>query len=100
MESEKKVYSTEEIQKIAPGYKGKPENFDPAKGKKRFVQKPKGERKTTLPPPSNLNATPTPQRNDSIISEAIFGIDVTVTEIAPRQVFSANYAKIVDIATV
>nr|WPV71142.1 MAG: putative capsid protein [Ips partiti-like virus 1] len=98
MESEKKMYTSEEIQKIAPGYKGKPENFNPAKGKKRPVPKPKGERKSTLPPPTNTNAPPTPQRNESIISEAIFGIDVTVTEIAPRQVFSANYAKLVELA--
>lgn len=56
MEGEKKVYTAEEI-KIAPGYKGKVENFNPTKvGKKRtFTPKPKGERNTTLPPPSNLN---------------------------------------------
>lgn len=100
MEGEKKTYSAEEIKQIAPGYKGKVENFNPAKaGKKRnLTPKPKGDRNTTLPPPANLNVAPTAQRNESIISEAIFGIDVTVTEIAPRQSFCANYAKLVDIA--
>lgn len=32
---EKKIYTTDEIKRLAPGYKGKAENFDPAKtGKK------------------------------------------------------------------
>jgi hypothetical protein len=30
--AEKKVYSMDEIQRLAPGYRGKPENFDPKKG--------------------------------------------------------------------
>jgi len=83
MEGEKKVYTAEEI-KIAPGYKGKVENFNPTKvGKKRtFTPKPKGERNTTLPPPSNLNVPPTEQRNESIIPDS----------------YSANYVKLVDIA--
>lgn len=100
MESEKKVYTIEEVKKIAPGYRGKLENFDPMKiGKRRAPQtKPKEKRDTTLPPPTNVGFTPTAQRNESIISEAIFGIDVTVTEIAPRQSFAANYSKLVDIA--
>ncbi|KDR14853.1 hypothetical protein L798_11493 [Zootermopsis nevadensis] len=42
--------------------------------------------------------TPTPQRNNLIISEAIFGVDFTITEIEPRQNFEANYSKLPDIA--
>jgi hypothetical protein len=41
---------------------------------------------------------PTPQRNEPVISEAIFGVDVSVVEIAPRQQFSINYAKAPTIA--
>lgn len=100
--AEKKSYSVEEVRKIAPGYRGKLENFDPTKvGKKRSEAKPrapKEKRDATLPAATDMGHPPTAQRNDSIISEAIFGVDVTVTEIAPRQSFAANYAKVVDIA--
>ncbi|KAF5270077.1 hypothetical protein FQA39_LY08489 [Lamprigera yunnana] len=37
-------------------------------------------------------------RQGSIISEAVFGVDAMVTEIAPRQEFSANHYKLIDIA--
>jgi hypothetical protein len=37
--SESKVYSIEEIRKIAPGYRGKPENFNPAKAGKKVPPK-------------------------------------------------------------
>lgn len=44
------------------------------------------------------NKTATSQRNDSIISEAIFGPNVTVLPIAPRQQFEASYAAIPQLA--
>lgn len=89
----------EEIKQFVPSYRGKPENFDPAKvGRKRNASvKPKVQANRPrpssgeLPPPTNPQRAPTAQRNNSIISEAIFGIDVSVTEIAPRQEFSASY---------
>jgi hypothetical protein len=44
MEAEKKTYSAEEIAKIAPRYKGKPENFDPTRfGKRREPPKQKNK---------------------------------------------------------
>lgn len=100
---EKKVYSEDEIKKIAPGYRGKAANFDPAKvGKKtaKPPQKPKerSDKPTTVPKPTHVGSTATPQRNESIISDAIFGIDVRVVEIEPRQNFTCNYSKVVDIA--
>lgn len=54
--SKKKVYSLEEIKKMALGYHGKPENFDPAKvGKKPALkQKTIGPKKPELPTPSNM----------------------------------------------
>lgn len=101
-----KTYTAEEIKKLAPGYRGKPENFKLNKiGQKRSQkvlpnEKPKDakERPTTIAPPTHLGGIPTPQRNESLISDAIFGIDVRVVEIAPRQNFDCNYSKVVDIA--
>lgn len=105
MES-KKTYTLEEIKKLAPGYKGKAENFDPSKvGKKRGAPKPKASKQQRpgpssgeVPPPTNPQKEATPQRNEPIISESIFGIDVTVTKIAPRQEFSACYNRVIDVA--
>jgi hypothetical protein len=98
----KKVYSLDEIKKIAPGYRGKPANFDPTKvGKKSAPpRKPKepstneksrpGPSSDQLPPPARPQRAPTVQRNESIISESIFGVDVSVTEISLRQEFGAH----------
>lgn len=107
--AEKKTYTMEEIKKLAPGYRGKAENFDPTKvGKKseKPPPKPKGVKQNNkpgpasgeLPAPTHLQSAPTPQRNESIISEAIFGVDVSVTEIAPRQEFSASYNRLIDVS--
>jgi hypothetical protein len=57
-----------------------------------------GPKTSLVTPPTHLQTKASPQRNNPIISEAIFGVDVIVTEIAPRQTFAANYSKIVDIA--
>lgn len=69
-------------------------------GKKAPPQQRLGLKSPLPTPPSRVNMpqTPTPQRNDLIISEAIFGVDTTVTEIEPRQNFEANYSKLPDIA--
>jgi hypothetical protein len=107
--AEPKVYSIDEIKRIAPGYRGKPQNFDPTRvGKKdeKRAQKPKehpkqqrpGPTSPELPPPTNPQRAPTSQRNESIISESIFGVDVSVTEIAPRQEFSASYNRVIDVS--
>jgi hypothetical protein len=107
----KKVYSLDEIKKIAPGYRGKPANFDPTKvGKKSAPpRKPKepstneksrpGPSSDQLPPPARPQRAPTAQRNESMISESIFGVDVSVTEIALNQEFGANYQRLIDIST-
>lgn len=44
------------------------------------------------------NKTATAQKNDSIISEAIFGPNVTVVPIAPRQTFEESYAALPQLA--
>jgi hypothetical protein len=57
-ELSKKVYTEEDIRRLAPGYRGKPENFDPAKVEKKgptASPQPKvvGPKQATLPP-SNI----------------------------------------------
>jgi hypothetical protein len=98
---DKRITSVEELRKVTPFYKGKPENFDPKKiGKKIPPQKKLGPKSPAPTPPSRINMpqTPTPQRNEPMISEAIFGVDITVFEIEPRQNFEADYSKLPDIA--
>jgi hypothetical protein len=85
--AEKKGYTPEEIRKMAPGYRGKQENFDPSRaGKKKAPAPQRLGPKSPAPPLMALerNKNPTPQRNDPILSETIFGVDIAVTEIAPK----------------
>lgn len=102
MEAEKKTYSQDEIKKIAPGYRGKAENFDPSRMGKKSSKPPTQSKQNKLGPKTNevpkpmlmdSNKNPTPQRNESMISEAIFGVDVKVQPIDPRQNFSTTYAR-------
>lgn len=105
MNAERKVMSPEEIRRIAPGYRGKAENFDPERvGKPRGKPKrdakrssqAKGPQSAEVPAPMVDMSTsqPTPQRNESIISEAIFGVDVRVTPITPHENFNSSYANL------
>jgi hypothetical protein len=101
--SEKKTYSMEEIRKLAPGYRGKPENFDPRKiGRKAKpkTKSPNGPRSPLLTPPSALarNTNPTEQCNNLILEESIFGVDVTIIPIQPREDFSSNFSQLTNIA--
>jgi len=99
---QERVMTQEEIQKVAPGYKGKAANFDPARAGKKSARpfskgKPKsGPSSPDVPAPKLLatNSEPTPQKNESLLSEAVFGVDVKVQAIDPRQNFSANYARL------
>jgi hypothetical protein len=87
MEEVKKFYSAEEIRKLALGYKGKPQIFDPAKAGKKNVPRSKPHEpqlRTPAPPTMPADQKPTAQCNDPIISKAIFGNNVTVMEIALR----------------
>jgi len=101
-DQEKNVLTRDDIAKIAPHYRGKPENFDPAKVSKKKAPMPKrtqGPKGPGVTPPTNLNqGTPTPQKNESMLSEAIFGPDVYVTEIHAAETFSASYAKLIPLA--
>ena len=100
--AENKSYTKEEVAKIAPHYRGKIENFDPAKVSRKKAPQPKrtsGPKGPGVTPPDALNqGTPTPQRNELILSEAIFGPDVFVREIIATETFTANYAKIIPMA--
>ncbi|CAH0562740.1 unnamed protein product [Brassicogethes aeneus] len=70
-----KVYTSEEMQKIAPNFKS---DFKTRKPNPKSV--PVKDRDSTVPRPRHLEANkhPTPQINEPILSEAIYGIDVTV----------------------
>ena len=91
--SEKKVYSLEEIRQLAPGYRGKPENFDP----KKVGQKVKPKTKSSLGPKSaqptaptalHKNGSPSEQKNKLLLAESIFGVDVTSCNRATRRFFN------------
>lgn len=108
-----KKYNAEEIAKIAPHYKGKPENFDPSKigPGKRKAQTPA---KTSQVPPQRVkappikklptpelmhrNTNPTPQKNHSLLEESIFGCEVTVVPIAPKEEFTPIFAAVPTLA--
>lgn len=101
MENEpKRLYTKEEIKKIAPGYRGKPERFDPAKvGKKAEAPQKKGgpTSKEVAPPKSTDKATtPTPPKNSPMWADSIFGIDVAVRELQVDQSISPNFSKLAD----
>lgn len=100
----KKVYTEEEVRKIAPSYRGKIENFKFDKVSQNRKPRPAKQRvgpKSDKPHEGShfrVEQKPTPQRNDSIISESIFGVDTHVVEIEPIQMFRVNHAKLPDIA--
>lgn len=87
-QQEMKLYTPEEIKKIAPGYRGKPEKFDLTKvGKKReATPKTQGPATPKVPAPTATDkaAKPAPPKNSLMWSDSIFGIDVAV-ERAERQ---------------
>lgn len=91
----------EEIRKIAPGYRGKPEKFDPAKvGKGSAPPKPKTEpASAAVPSPSALDKakTPTPQKNTPLWADSIFGIDVAVRELHVNQEVTPIFARLPDV---
>jgi hypothetical protein len=52
MAEQRKVYTMDEIRKLAPGYRGKAENFDPSKlGRKRESAPPKPKAVSRTPHP-------------------------------------------------
>ena len=95
---QKKEYSAEEVRKLAPGYRGRLENFD----LKKVGQKPKprarasGPKSSLVTPPGALtrNSNPTEQKNELMLSESIFGVYVTIVPILPREDFSTSFAQL------
>lgn len=94
-------YTAEEIQSVAPRYRGTPNNFNPMKvGKFKAPRSaPRGPKSATLPPPTYLNVkqNPTPQRNDLILEESIFGIESSVVPINQDSTQTSNYSKLPNI---
>lgn len=100
--NEQKLYTKEEIKKIAPGYQGKPEKFDPTKvGKKTDGAKPKraGPASKEVTPPTALekSKTPTPPKNTPLLADSVFGIDVSVRELNINQEISPSFGRLPDI---
>jgi hypothetical protein len=102
-----KILTLDEIRRTPPRYKGKPENFRREKVSqaqqppKPTPPKEKRGPKTDIPVRGamvDVEQKPTPQRNDPIISEAIFGVDVHVVPIFPRDNFSTNLSKLPELA--
>lgn len=95
---EPKRYTAEEIKKIAPGYRGKPENFNPDKaGKGRApAQKQKRSIAAKLPAPTQTEATerPTPQKNTPLWEDAVFGIDTSCRELNVRETFRPSFSRL------
>ncbi|KAJ8728934.1 hypothetical protein PYW07_006630 [Mythimna separata] len=94
---EKRLYTPEEIKKIAPGYRGKAQNFDPSKiGKKsELPQKKQGPASPKVPAPTATDkaANPTPPKNTPLWADSIFGIDVAVRELNVNQEVSPNFGR-------
>ena len=93
----------EEIRKLAPGYNGKPENFDPNKAGRKAMPKtksPNAPKSAALPAPTALdrNAVPTEQRNELLLEDSIFSMDVTIIPIQPIEKFSTSFARLPEIA--
>ena len=88
---------------MAPGYRGKLENFDPKKVGRKAAPKtksPKGPKSAVLTAPSALdkNIIPTEQKNGILLEDSIFGMDVTVIPIQQIEDFSTSYARLPEIA--
>lgn len=98
---EPKIYSKEEIRKIAPGYRGRPENFDPTKvGKKSAPsKKAKGPASPEVTPPTALDkaAKPTPPKNAPMWADAVFGIDVAVRRLNVNQEITPSFGRLPEI---
>lgn len=89
---------------MAPGYRGKPENFDFKKVVvKKTKPKPKHldqkEEELHHLHPYTLNSTPTEQKNKPLLDDAIFAPDVVITEMDPLETFEASFARLPEIVT-
>lgn len=100
---EKKIYDANEIKKIAPGYRGKPENFDPSKIGKKPASKPTVEKSRNqsrkLPEPTQLEEAKkqTPQKNTPMWADSVFGIDVSVRELEVNLEHTPTLARLPEI---
>ncbi|CAH1977724.1 unnamed protein product [Acanthoscelides obtectus] len=56
--------------------------------------KSKGPSKPDLPAPTNPQKKATPQMNDDLASNAIFGPEMSLMPKEPEQRFSANFARL------
>lgn len=104
MENQPKTYTRDELKKIAPGYRGKPENLDPHKiktGKPNQKQAKTQRPPTEMPPPTQLDDAkkPTPQKNSPLWAASIFGIDTSVRELQVNLEFQNSFANLKNIVS-
>lgn len=96
-----KVYTAEEIKKIAPGYRGKPEKFDITKVGQKRPPPParKGPASKEVAPPTAIDKlkTPTMQKNSPLWADSIFGVDVSVREFHVDQEITPSFGRLPDI---
>jgi hypothetical protein len=100
---DKKTHTPEEIRRLAPGYKGKLENFDVQKVGRKAMPKtrsPNAPKSADVTAPTALdkNINPTEQSNELLLEDSIFGTDVTIIPITPIEQFSTSYARLPEIA--
>lgn len=92
----------DEIKRKAPGHRGKTEDFNPKIGQKLKgkTKSPNGPKSPELTPPSALdrNRKPTEQRNELLLAESIFSVDVTNVVSQSREDFSTSFAQLPHIA--
>jgi hypothetical protein len=100
-QKEKKVYTMDDVRRLAPGYKGKLENFDPKKAGRKAQPKTKWPNfpKSAVTAPTGLekNAVPTEQKNELLLEYSIFGMDITIIPIQPIEDFSTSFARLHEI---
>jgi hypothetical protein len=94
-EQERRIYSIEEIKKLVPGYRGKPENFDPKKAGQKSQLAPKSRLAVA---PTSLDNTPIVQNDELLLDESFFGVDITVIPTQPREDFSTSFSRLPEIA--
>lgn len=95
-----------QIRKIAPNYRGKRKEFDPSKVKAKANKPQDGAEKPRSNKPPVLeklpearfqseNASkPTPQKNEPMWADSIFGVDVALRELTPTEEFSPGFQRL------
>lgn len=93
------MYTKDEVARIAPGYRGKIENFDPSrKGNKGKFGPVNKEIPKELPAPTKREVMQkTPQVNHNLWEEAFFAPQMNVRELETNVEFTPSFARLSDL---